>query len=276
MRTSLVSFIVLGLASAVLAAPQHGKSTPCSKGLTDPDSMPTTTSKHHGHGHKSKEFLNSHPKPTSFPTESPTAPPEKADADAEDPHKQGEFLGELPTSTPPPTSSPPPESPQTTEPQQTSKPTDTPKSQPKNDNLDEFTKTYVDLHNAMRANYSAPPLEYNATIAAYGQNYINGVNCQMVHSHGPYGENLCLGYTDMSKCIQAWYDEGEKFDFIGLKAKEPTEFDWNAGHFTQVVWKSATQIGCAQTACGHGYLQICNYDHGNMMGQFQENISPHI
>lgn len=267
MRPSFVSFIVLGLASAVLAAPQHGKPTPCSKGLTDPDSMPTSTGKHHGHGgYKSKEFLNSHPMPTIFPTESPTPSP-GGDTSGEDPHKEGEFLGKLPTTTPPPTSSPPPESPQTLEPQPTSKPTDTPKSQP---SMDQFTKTYVDLHNAMRANFSAPPLTYDATIAAYGQNYINGANCQMVHSRGPYGENLCLGYTDMSECIKAWYNEWHKLDFNN------PDFSSETGHFTQIVWKSATKVGCAEVQCGQGKLQICNYDTGNVLGEFKKNISPHI
>ena len=275
MRPSLVSFIVLGLASAVLAAPQHGKQTPCSKGLTDPDNMPTSTGKPHGHGgHKSKEFLNSHPLPTSFPTESPTPPPGEGDGSAEDPHKEVEFLGQLSTTTQPPMSSPPPESPetpespQTPEPQQTSMPTDTPKTQPTNDNLDEFTKTYVDLHNAMRANFSAPPLTYDPTIAAYAQNYINGAGCQIVHSGGPYGENLCLGYTEMTECIKAWYNEYPDY--------QKGQFTSEAGHFTQLVWKGATKIGCAQTPCGGGYLQSCNYDVGNVIGQFDENVGSHI
>ena len=53
-----------------------------------------------------------------------------------------------------------------------------------------------------------------------------------------------------------------------------------AGHFTQVVWKSSKQIGCA-VAVGpwktftNSYYVGCNYlPVGNVLGQYSKNVSP--
>jgi len=42
------------------------------------------------------------------------------------------------------------------------------------------------------------------------------------------------------------------------------------GHYTQVVWKNSTKIGCAGVVCsnGGGIIYGCNYDPpGNYSGQ---------
>lgn len=59
-----------------------------------------------------------------------------------------------------------------------------------------------------------------------------------------------------------------------------------AGHFTQLVWKSTTKLGCSMPICPQlfdkatgkkmadkaGYL-VCNYQSpGNVQGQFGNNV----
>jgi hypothetical protein len=44
------------------------------------------------------------------------------------------------------------------------------------------------------------------------------------------------------------------------------------GHYTQVVWRASTQIGCGVTSCGSGFNMqtevICNYSPaGNFIGE---------
>jgi hypothetical protein len=44
------------------------------------------------------------------------------------------------------------------------------------------------------------------------------------------------------------------------------------GHYTQVVWRASTQIGCGVTSCGSGFRMqtevICNYaPAGNFVGE---------
>ena len=52
--------------------------------------------------------------------------------------------------------------------------------------------------------------------------------------------------------------------------------DGNAvGHFTQVVWKSTTKVGCGFSTCGDNDLLVCNYSPaGNFAGQYLENVPP--
>lgn len=61
-----------------------------------------------------------------------------------------------------------------------------------------------------------------------------------------YGENLAYGYQNVSAAVIAWGDEGELYNF-----DKPTGFTEATGHFTQLVWKSTTQVGCAAVNCGY-------------------------
>uniref|UniRef100_A0A0E0MPZ1 SCP domain-containing protein n=1 Tax=Oryza punctata TaxID=4537 RepID=A0A0E0MPZ1_ORYPU len=52
----------------------------------------------------------------------------------------------------------------------------------------------VKEHNMFRARENVPPIEWNATLAKYAQEYAEQRrgDCQLEHSHGPYGENMIL------------------------------------------------------------------------------------
>jgi hypothetical protein len=70
------------------------------------------------------------------------------------------------------------------------------------------------------------------------------------------GENLAMhSDTDLIKttniATQMWYDEvtDPGYDF------EAAEFSSGTGHFTQVVWKASTQLGCGYS----GVYVVCHY-----------------
>lgn len=65
-----------------------------------------------------------------------------------------------------------------------------------------------------------------------------------------------------------WYDESNQYDY-----QNP---DWTvAGHFTQVVWKSSTSLGCGIGKNDYGVYGVCNYSpQGNYLGQFEANVLP--
>ncbi|KIZ02968.1 Protein PRY1 [Monoraphidium neglectum] len=94
--------------------------------------------------------------------------------------------------------------------------------------------------------------------------------CVMSHSSGGYGENLAQGYRDPVTAIQAWYDEIRSYNFASGSYSSAT------GHFTQVVWKGSSQLGCGFAPnCGSGALLTCRYSPaGNVMGAFQQNVAP--
>uniref|UniRef100_A0A2N9HXZ0 SCP domain-containing protein n=1 Tax=Fagus sylvatica TaxID=28930 RepID=A0A2N9HXZ0_FAGSY len=58
---------------------------------------------------------------------------------------------------------------------------------------------YLNAHNAARAEVGVPPLTWDDTVASYAQNYANQRigDCNLVHSGGPYGENIAWSSGDM-------------------------------------------------------------------------------
>lgn len=130
-----------------------------------------------------------------------------------------------------------------------------------------FALSMLSAHNLKRAAHGASALSWSSQLESYAQAYADKFQCGggLVHSGGPYGENLALGYSDASSAVEAWYSEGSGYDFSSCSV-----FD----HFTQVIWKSTTQLGCAYKDCGGLYI-ICSYDPaGNFIGQGPQNLSP--
>ncbi|KAI8131863.1 hypothetical protein DUD61_004468 [Geotrichum candidum] len=143
------------------------------------------------------------------------------------------------------------------------------------DPLDANSQIAIDAvsnHNRLRALHGVPDVKWNRDLAKYAQDYLASAQCNFAHSGGPYGENLAIGYPTTAASIQAWYDEIKDYDF------SKNEFSSSTGHFTQVVWKDSTEIGCAEVECGSGWggpYLVCEYSpRGNIIGYFKENVLP--
>ncbi|KAI5454662.1 hypothetical protein NCC49_003553 [Naganishia albida] len=132
-------------------------------------------------------------------------------------------------------------------------------------------------HNTFRAKYGASPLKWNPTLATYAKNYAS--QCKWAHSGGPYGENLAssYGYSDpIGTGLTGWENEASKYDYNNPAFSSAT------GHFTQMVWKSTTELGCALVSCAANTLYqapssssylICEYNKpGNYQGQFATQV----
>ncbi|RDX55942.1 PR-1-like protein [Lentinus brumalis] len=197
------------------------------------------------------------------------------------------------TSTPETTSTPPPAPPTTSE-----KPTTTPKTtQAKTTTTKEAAPTqkassgnsssnsgatsqsdidaYLQAHNSVRAQHGASPLSWSDDLAASAQSWAN--NCVFQHSGGklgPFGENLAAGTGNsygIGPAVKSWTDEVSDYD--------PSNPE--ASHFTQVVWKGSTQVGCAVQSCsgifdasfGAAKYFVCEYfPQGNIIGAFDKNV----
>lgn len=90
---------------------------------------------------------------------------------------------------------------------------------------------------------------------------------------GPWGENLVAGTGafPIPAAVGLWVDEEAEYDLDNP----------SASHFTQVVWKSTTEVGCAVASCegifaanlGNATYYVCEYfPAGNVVGQFPENV----
>lgn len=137
--------------------------------------------------------------------------------------------------------------------------------------LSSFAQDILDAHNTDRAKHGVSDLTWDSTLESYAQLYADQYDCSgtLTHSGGKYGENLACGFADGPSAVLAWYEEGDNYDYSST-----TVFD----HFTQIVWKSTTKLGCAYKDCrsnNWGLYIVCSYDPaGNVVGQTLQNVLP--
>ncbi|PIA25036.1 hypothetical protein AQUCO_13300025v1 [Aquilegia coerulea] len=133
---------------------------------------------------------------------------------------------------------------------------------------------WVRLHNLARSKVGVGPLKWNTTLANYAKNYSQqrSGDCELIHSQGPYGENIYWGQgegvIDAAAAMKAWVDgEVVNYDYNSNSC----EFGKQCGHYTQIVWKDTTQLGCGTAKCSDAENKVfitCNYyPPGNYIGE---------
>lgn len=77
-------------------------------------------------------------------------------------------------------------------------------------------QTFVDLQNAARADVGVAPLAWDDTLAAYARRYAGERkgDCKLVHSGGPYGENIFWGSGNWTAgdAVAAWVLEKRDYN----------------------------------------------------------------
>lgn len=142
------------------------------------------------------------------------------------------------------------------------------------DNLPDWAKSLLSLTNQYRSKHSAGALQWDPKLAKYAEDYGNKVGCNMKHSGGEYGENLAIGMNlDAKETVDMWYNEKDEYNY------SKPGFTHATGHFTALVWKKTTHMGCARHQCGNTNFFICEYSPaGNIVGDnnkfFVENVLP--
>ncbi|KAJ7478391.1 PR-1 protein [Mycena latifolia] len=129
------------------------------------------------------------------------------------------------------------------------------------------TGAYLQAHNSIRSQHGAAPLKWSNAAAAKAQQWAD--LCKFEHSGGklgPLGENLAAGtgkdFT-IAQGVKSWTDEVSEYD---PNNPQPS-------HFTQVVWKASTQLGCAvQTCNGIFPAKFGYFVQGNVIGEFGANV----
>lgn len=126
----------------------------------------------------------------------------------------------------------------------------------------------LNLHNQARAAAGTAPLVWNEAIAQSAQGWAD--SCRVgSHSYLGYGENISWGPgQSCSASSQQWIAEGANW-IHGMG------FTMGTGHFTQVMWRSTTQIGCGLSNCGGTNFVVCQYDTPGNSGDaanFDANI----
>jgi Cysteine-rich secretory protein family len=85
------------------------------------------------------------------------------------------------------------------------------------------------------------------------------------------GENLWAGTAgaySYSQMVQGWGDEKQYFR-AGSFPEVSSTGNWaDVGHYTQMIWKNTTAVGCAVATGGGMDVLVCRYNpSGNFIGQ---------
>lgn len=149
---------------------------------------------------------------------------------------------------------------------------------PKGTTGDPFAEGFVAAHNHQRASVSPtakpalPPVRWNEDLAAQARGWAQ--RCDFRHSKTDHGENLSAR-TDQAEpatIVAAWAAEAADYDHRQNRCASGKV----CGHYTQVVWRDSTAIGCGVARCSGGgpfgggewFMWVCNYDPpGNWKGQ---------
>jgi len=128
----------------------------------------------------------------------------------------------------------------------------------------------LERHNFWRAEVGVDDISYSKELAEVANKWaiqLKKQGCIFKQSENAYGENIfkgTVGYVTISDAVDSWGEEKKNYDY----KKNKCESGKICGHYTQIVWKNSTEVGCARTICDGSVIWICNYNPpGNFVGQ---------
>ncbi|HVG62901.1 MAG TPA: CAP domain-containing protein [Hyalangium sp.] len=145
-----------------------------------------------------------------------------------------------------------------------------------------FAQEMLSAHNSVRIsatptpNPALPTLTWSTDTAATAQAWAD--QCQFRHNpnRGNLGENIAAAtpnHLSTLGVVQNWAAESAHYNY-GTNSCAGGQ---TCGHYTQIVWRNTTQVGCATKLCDEnspfsGFTQwriwVCNYSPpGNIAGQ---------
>ncbi len=133
-------------------------------------------------------------------------------------------------------------------------------------------------HNAARAAVGVAPLRWSEPLVVTAKAYADELartgefeHAEQPHGPGREGENLWTGTRDAYR-----YDEmighwvAERRDFVNRDTPGfSTTGRWqDVAHYTQIVWRASTAVGCATATGARDDYLVCRYaPSGNVVGQ---------
>ncbi len=140
----------------------------------------------------------------------------------------------------------------------------------------------VAAHNKFRKEVGVPDLKWSTSLGEIAQAYADKQKtnkCKMKHSGAKgLGENIywasAISYSNgtskpqnitSTKVTDAWGSEKANYTYSSNSCASGKV----CGHYTQVVWKDSTEVGCGKAVCAdNSQFWVCNYTPpGNYNGQ---------
>ena len=139
--------------------------------------------------------------------------------------------------------------------------------------VQELLNAHNTIRRAVGANPALPDLRWSNSLATSAQSWANTLARQnrFEHSKTSYGENLFMGTAgaySLTRMVNSWGSEKKDFRYGAFPNVSRTGSWFDVGHYTQIVWRNTTEVGCGlATNRGSSFL-VCQYNPpGNYRGQ---------
>ncbi len=132
----------------------------------------------------------------------------------------------------------------------------------------------LDAHNEVRKGVGLTALTWSNTLALsatkWGDTLVDQ-DCKPYHEPSiPYGENLYWSWISLSdndslistpqEAVKWWANEVKIYNY----EKNTCKTGKDCGHYTQIVWRETTEVGCGVSTCFDGDIQtdiwVCRYN----------------
>jgi len=142
----------------------------------------------------------------------------------------------------------------------------------------DFPGRILALHNAERSALGLPPLVWSDPLAQQSAVWANRLAELGLFGHSPpemrpgEGENLWMGTAGaftLDEMVASWSDEKRIFRY-GRFPEVSTTGEWHeVGHYTQMIWRDTTKVGCALVRGNGADYLVCRYSPpGNVYGEW--------
>ena len=128
----------------------------------------------------------------------------------------------------------------------------------------------LNAHNKWRNTVNVPPLRWSPDLANYAQEWANKLLRENKFEHrrnSSYGENLAAASGQQlspERVVDMWGNEVRDYNYNNNSC-QPGKM---CGHYTQVVWESTREVGCAMARNSDREVWVCNYNPpGNIIGR---------
>lgn len=137
-----------------------------------------------------------------------------------------------------------------------------------------FEARILAAHNRERASLNVQSLDWDKELAAGAKLWADSLARRRVLAHGKaerLGENLWAGTAGAyapEEMVQLWVDERADFRPGAFPAVSKSDNLAAVGHYTQLIWRATSAVGCALSSNGRDDFLVCRYRRpGNVVGQ---------